>query len=159
MKISNRTWKRLAALEAKMAKDKEEMRIGERMDTAAEEVLADASRNKEDIEEYIVEQLAKLSPKNFNNANTRDYTVPCAKRLKMPDEANCKNTHIPTVVEQQSAASSDYSGLACLLDVNPTKINDTSDEEEDATPYLNIYSEANNHFQGSRKRVIQTRNS
>ena len=107
----------LAALVANMANDEEEMRIGERMDTAAEEVMADASQNKEEVKEYIVEQLAKLSPNKFNSVNTRDDTVPCAKRLRISDESKL-NTHAP-LMKQQSAESSDYSGLACLLDVNP----------------------------------------
>ena len=33
--------------------------------------------------------------------------------------------------EQQSAALSDYSGIACLLDVTTNNIRNTSDEEED----------------------------
>ena len=56
---------KLAALEAKIAKDKEQMSIGERVDTAAAEVIADAEQNKDDIKEYIAEQFAKLAPKKF----------------------------------------------------------------------------------------------
>ena len=56
---------KLAALEAKIAKDKEQMSIGERVDTAAAEVIADAEQNKDEIKEYIAEQFAKLAPKKF----------------------------------------------------------------------------------------------
>jgi len=55
----------LTKLEAKIAKDKEQMSIGERVDTAAAEVIADAEQNKDDIKEYIAEQFAKLAPKKF----------------------------------------------------------------------------------------------
>ena len=53
----------LANLEAKLAKEKEEMSTGERVDTAAAEVIADAEQNKDEIKEYIAEQFAKLAPK------------------------------------------------------------------------------------------------
>ena len=55
----------LANLEAKLAKEKEEMSTGERVDTAAAEVIADAEQNKDEIKEYIAEQFAKLAPKKF----------------------------------------------------------------------------------------------
>ena len=100
------------------------MSIGERVDTAAAEITAHGDANTDKIIETVQRGFEKLSPKNIN---TWDDTVPCAKRLKISDESNpiCnldKNTH---------ASSSEYSGLACLLDVNPNNISDTSDEEED----------------------------
>lgn len=55
----------LANLEAKLAKEKEEMSTGERVDTAAAEVIADAEQNKDEIKKYIAEQFAKLAPKKF----------------------------------------------------------------------------------------------
>ena len=55
----------LANLEAKLAKEKEEMSTGERVDTAAAEVIADAEQNKDEIKQYIAEQFAKLAPKKF----------------------------------------------------------------------------------------------
>ena len=55
----------LAKLEAKLAKEKEKMSTGERVDTAAAEVMADAEQNKDEIKDYIAEQFAKLAPKKF----------------------------------------------------------------------------------------------
>ena len=55
----------LANLEAKLAKEKEEMSTGERVDTAAAEVIADAEQNKDEIKSYIDEKFAKLAPKKF----------------------------------------------------------------------------------------------
>ena len=101
----------LAALEAKMAKEKKKCASVSEWTLPQEEVMADASQNKEEIKEYIVEQFTKLSPKKFNNVNKRDNTAPCAKRLKLSGET--KLTPAPLVVEPQTASSSDFSILAC----------------------------------------------
>ena len=67
----------LAKLEAKIAKEKEEMSAGERVDTAAAEVMADAEQNKDEIKQYIAEQFAKAWPKKFRDADVQsDKDVP-----------------------------------------------------------------------------------
>jgi hypothetical protein len=60
--------KQLDDLEAKIAKDKENMSTGERVDTAAAEVIAGAEQNKDEIKQYIAEQFAKAWPKKFRDA-------------------------------------------------------------------------------------------
>ena len=55
----------LAALEAKMAEDKEKMKTGERVDAAAEDVKADAEQNKEDLMALINDKFEKLAPNKF----------------------------------------------------------------------------------------------
>jgi hypothetical protein len=61
--------KELADLEAKIAKDKENMSTGERVDTAAAEVMADAEQKKDEIKQYIAEHFAKVLPKKFRDAD------------------------------------------------------------------------------------------
>ena len=61
--------KELADLEAKIAKDKENMSTGERVDTAAAEVMADAEQKKNEIKQYIAEHFAKVLPKKFRDAD------------------------------------------------------------------------------------------
>ena len=69
--------KQLADLEAKIAKDKENMSTGERVDTAAAEVIADAEQNKDEIKQYIAEHFAKVFPKKFRDADVQsDKDVP-----------------------------------------------------------------------------------
>ena len=55
----------LAKLEAKMAEDKDKMSAGERVDTAAAEVMAAAEQNKDELKGFIGEQFAKAFPKKF----------------------------------------------------------------------------------------------
>lgn len=52
----------LAKLEAKFAKEKKQMSTGERVDTAAAEVMADAEQNNDEILAKIAEHFAKLAP-------------------------------------------------------------------------------------------------
>ena len=67
----------LAKLEAKIAKEKEEMSAGERVDTAAAEVMADAEQKKDEIKQYIAEHFAKVFPKKFRDADVQsDKDVP-----------------------------------------------------------------------------------
>ena len=69
--------KELDDLEAKIAKDKENMSTGERVDTAAAEVMADAEQKKDEIIQYMAEQFAKAFPKKFRDADVQsDKDVP-----------------------------------------------------------------------------------
>ena len=60
---------KLADLEAKMAKDKERMSTGERVDTGAQEVMAQADSNHEEMKEHVSSELqsflGKLNPNKF----------------------------------------------------------------------------------------------
>ena len=80
---------KLAKLEAKIAKEKEDMSTGQRVDTAAAEVMADASQNKDDMKQFIVDQFAKFCPKMFNGdrdgvakAPTRNESGPMERAPK-----------------------------------------------------------------------------
>ena len=69
----------LAKLEAEIAKEKEQMSTGERVDTAAAEVMAHAEQKKDEIKQYIAEHFAKLCPKTFRDADVQsDEDVPAA---------------------------------------------------------------------------------
>ena len=57
----------LAKLEAKMAEDKDKMSAGERVDTAAAEVMAAAEQNKDELKGFIGEQFAKAFPKKMKS--------------------------------------------------------------------------------------------
>ena len=65
---------KLAKLEAKIAKEKEEMSTGERVDTAAAEVMADASQNKDEMKQFFADQFAKFCLKMSND--DRDGVAP-----------------------------------------------------------------------------------
>ena len=142
----------LDVLESKMAKDKEKMTTNERVDNAAEQVIANADVNADKTIECFQQGLSKLAPKKFSHINMwasesnceeddnllthyerGDDTAPCAKRFKVSDESDSRKLNIPASIEQQSAASSHPSGLAGLLDFNSKSIvhgSDDSDEEE-----------------------------
>jgi hypothetical protein len=57
----------LEALEAKMAKDKEQMTTNERVDDAAEDVKANNDANTAELKAYIDTKFEKLNPKKFKN--------------------------------------------------------------------------------------------
>lgn len=57
----------LEALEAKMAKDKEQMTTNERVDDAAEDVKANNDTNTDRIIDHINAKFEKLNPKKFKN--------------------------------------------------------------------------------------------
>ena len=68
----------LSKLEAKLTKEKEKMSTGERVDTAAAEVMADPEQNEDKIKEYIAEQFAKSAPKKVYTTN-QQMAVHCCE--------------------------------------------------------------------------------
>ena len=66
----------LADLEAKIAEDKKAMTTEERVDNAAEEVIADAAQNKDDITTTIKDCFAKAFPKKFAKIHKWAYVRP-----------------------------------------------------------------------------------
>ena len=68
--------KQLADLEAKMAKDREAMSTKERVDDAAQEVMANDDKNTEQTQQCVIECFKKAFPKKFNDAiNKWAYTI------------------------------------------------------------------------------------
>ena len=115
------------------------MTTNERVDNAAEQVIANADVNADKIIECFQQGLSKLAPKKFSHINmwasesnreehgillthyTMDErgddtqsTAPCAKRFKVSNESDSRKLNIPASMEQQSAASSHPSGLASI---------------------------------------------
>lgn len=57
----------LAELEAKIAKDKEQMSTGERVDAAAQEAMANDDQNTADTQQFVHECFARAFPNKFRN--------------------------------------------------------------------------------------------
>ena len=57
----------LAELEAKIAKDKEHMSTGERVDAAAQEAMANNDQNTADTQQFVHECFARAFPNKFRN--------------------------------------------------------------------------------------------
>ncbi len=70
--------KKLANLEAQMAANKEAMTTKERVDDAAQEVMADAEQNKNDIISIIDNRFSKAFPKKFLKINKWAYVSPAS---------------------------------------------------------------------------------
>ena len=66
---------KLAALEAKTKTNREQMTTVEHIDDNTAEIIADAEQNKDEIKEYIAEQLAKLAPKSSHNKSINGRTL------------------------------------------------------------------------------------
>ena len=70
--------KQLELLEAKIAKDKEAMSTKDRVDDAAQEVMADAAQNNKKIIEALDDRFAKLAPKKFAKIKKWAYVSPAS---------------------------------------------------------------------------------
>ena len=71
--------KQLAELEAKLAKDKEQMPTGERMDTVGQEVMANDDQNTEAVIAVVKAGFKKAYPKKFKDSDIDTWAYIDAK--------------------------------------------------------------------------------